>query len=350
MTHRENILRTVRFEKPERIPVSFGIGGACWETYPQDALKDLMANHPLLFPNFQKSDAKVVPTHAPWRQADRLHTDSWGCVWQTAQNGITGTVIEHALPAWQALSSYVPPSPDEHDGWGRIGWEDIRERVERQKTAGRLAAGKLRHGHTFMTLMYIRGYQNLLFDMVDARPEIAQLIEMVEQFNLGLVQRYLELGVEWMGYPEDLGMQQGPMLSPDHFKAYIKPTYKRLVAPAKEAGCVIHMHSDGDIRELCEDLLDVGMDVINLQDLVNGIGWMKANLKGRVCVELDLDRQNITRFGTPDQIDRHVREAVKTLGSPEGGLMLKHGLYPGVPLENVAALMTAMETYSTYYS
>ncbi|MFP4027746.1 MAG: uroporphyrinogen decarboxylase family protein [Candidatus Brocadiia bacterium] len=140
--------------------------------------------------------------------------------------------------------------------------------------------------------------ENLLFDMVE-HPRLLELIEMVEHFNLGLVQRYVDAGVEWVGYPEDLGMQKGPMLSPDQFRKYIKPTYRRLIAPAKEAGCVIHMHSDGDIRELCEDIIDVGVEVINLQDLVNGIDWMEENLKGRVCIDLDIDRQKIVRFGPP---------------------------------------------------
>ncbi|MBS3764661.1 MAG: hypothetical protein KGZ25_15285, partial [Planctomycetes bacterium] len=159
-------------------------------------------------------------------------------------------------------------------GWGPIDWDKIRENLKNARENNRLARGGLRHGHTFLTLLYLRGYENLLFDMVDQHPRLSELVELVETFNLGLVQRYVDAGVEWMGYPEDLGMQKGPMLSPDQFRKYIKPTYRRLVAPAKEAGCVIHMHSDGDIRELCEDIIDVGVEVINLQDLVNGIDWM----------------------------------------------------------------------------
>ena len=61
------------------------------------------------------------------------------------------------------------------------------------------------------------------------------------------------------------------------------------MAPARRAGCVVHMHSDGDIRELVDDLLEVGIDVINLQDLVNGIQWIEAHLKGRVCIDLDIE-------------------------------------------------------------
>jgi hypothetical protein len=350
MNLRENTLRAARFESPERIPADFVVGPHCWVAYPRDALQELMAGHPLLFPNFEKSSETSVPAYAPWRRAGQPYTDSWGCVWETAENGITGAVVKHPLADWSAFDAYSPPSPHEQDGWGPIDWDRKRARIAVARQEGRLAMGELRHGHTFLTLTYLRGYENFIFDMCDDPPQLGELIAMVEAFNRGLVRRYVEAGVEWMGYPEDLGMQRGPMLSPDQFRRYIKPSYQRLIAPAREAGCVIHMHSDGDIRELADDLLDIGIDVLNLQDVVNGIDWTAANLKGRACIDLDIDRQSITRFGTPQQIDDHIRRAVVMLGSKEGGLMLKYGLYRGVPLENAKAVMDAMEKYSLHFS
>jgi uroporphyrinogen decarboxylase len=65
---------------------------------------------------------------------------------------------------------------------------------------------------------------------------------------------------------------------------------------------------------------------------------------------LDIDRQQVTRFGTPEAIDEFILNEVKTLGSKRGGLMMIYGLYPGVPLENAKALMDAMQKYSTYFS
>jgi uroporphyrinogen decarboxylase len=140
------------------------------------------------------------------------------------------------------------------------------------------------------------------------------------------------------------------MLSPEYFRKYIKPIYEHLMAPARRAGCLVHIHCDGDIRKLVNDLAAGGVDALNLQDLVNGVDWIAANLKGRLCIDLDIDRQQITRFGTPEQIDELIRREVQTLGSAEGGLMMIYGLYPGVPLENVRAIADAMEQYATFYS
>lgn len=349
MNARVNILRAARFEKPDRIPASFGISSGCWDHYPQAALQDLMADHPLLFPGFERSDEEVRPEYAPFRRAEAPYVDSWGCIWKTKVNGITGAVVEHPLADWAAFASFVGPSPEKHDGWGPIDWDDTRRGISAAIEEGRLASGGLRHGHTFLTLSYMRGYENLILDMMDTEPELSRLISMVEEFNLGLVHRFVEAGVEWMGYPEDLGMQQGPMLGPEQFRHYIKPIYRRLMAPAQDAGCVIHMHSDGDVRELCEDLVQIGVDVLNLQDLVNGIDWIATHLKGRVCIDLDIDRQRITRFGTPEEIGDHIGGAVDKLGSRSGGLMLTYGLYPGVPLENIEAVMDAMEKHSQHF-
>lgn len=110
--------------------------------------------------------------------------------------------------------------------------------------------------------------------MTDEEPRLFRLIESVESFNLYIVKKYIDLGADIITYAEDLGMQVGPMLSPEHFRTYIKPTYQRLMEPARAAGKIVHMHSDGDIRLLAEELIEGGVDIINLQDMVNGIDWI----------------------------------------------------------------------------
>jgi uroporphyrinogen-III decarboxylase len=140
------------------------------------------------------------------------------------------------------------------------------------------------------------------------------------------------------------------MISPALFREYIQPVYQRLMEPARRTGCIVHMHSDGDIRALADMLVEGGVQVINLQDLVNGIDWIASQYAGRVCIDLDVDRQAVTRFGSPAEIDALIRREVETLGRAEGGLMMVYGLYPGVPLPNVRALMDAMTRYAGYYA
>lgn len=349
MNQRENLLRTVRFETPETIPMTFHINPACWQHYPQEALQELMAAHPLLFPGFRPTSQKIIPQFSAVQRKDQPYTDPWGCVWHTSEDGITGTVTEHPLADWANLERYTPPDPEHTDGLTSIDWDTVAAQIQHKKQCGELLQAGLRHGHTFLQLCDMRGYQNLLMDMADEEPRLETLLHMLEEFNLALVKKYLQIGAEWLSYPEDLGMQRGPMLSPRHFRRYIQPSYRRLMRPALEADCIVHMHSDGDIRLLIDDMLESGVQVVNLQDLVNGIAWIARRFAGKICIELDVDRQEITFGGSPAEIDALIRAEVSQLSRKEGGLMLIYGLYPGVPLANVRALMDAMERYSTYY-
>lgn len=349
MNRRENVLRAIRFERPEHIPMVFHINAACWHHYPSDALQDLMEEHSLLFPDY-KRQKEIKPSYAPNQLKEQPFTDPWGCVWQTADDGITGSVHAHPLQDWTGFDRYAAPDPNTTDGTYPVDWQKVRARVMRQKKNDDLVCGSLAHGHSFLRLQDIRGYENLLLDMLDGEPCLSRLIEMVEEFNYRYVMTWMELEPDIMSYPEDLGMQVGPMLSRDLFCRYIKPVYRRLMKPARDRGCIVHMHSDGDIRALVDDLIEGGVEIINLQDLVNGIDWIAGKFAGRICVELDIDRQRVTARGTPRQIDDLILEEVRKLGSKQGGLMMIYGLYPGVPLTNAKALMDAMEKYARYYA
>ena len=72
------------------------------------------------------------------------------------------------------------------------------------------------------------------------------------------------------------------MLPPAYFLKYIKPSYQRLMKPALDKGIIVHMHSDGDIKALADDLIDSGVQIINLQDLVNGIDWISNRYRGKI--------------------------------------------------------------------
>ncbi len=345
----ENYLKTVRFEFPDHIPMSFHINDACWKNYDPQTLLDLCEAHPLLFPDFQRPTSPIPQTYRNVARRDEPYTDDFGCVWSTTEDGITGTVTGHPLADWNRYADYAFPDPARCTGIGPIDWIEKERTLRLTREAGGLAFGALRHGHTFLQLCDLRAYENLMFDFADDRPEIHRLISDLEDFNAGIVSRYLEIGVDVMGYAEDLGMQRGPMVSPEHFRRFIQPSYRRLMKPARDRGTLVHMHSDGDLHDLIDDIVDGGVDILNLQDLVNGLDWIGRRFAGRTCIELDIDRQSVTALGTPLEIDQLIRSEVETLGSRQGGLMMIYGLYPGVPLENVEALMNAMERYSGYW-
>jgi hypothetical protein len=88
--------------------------------------------------------------------------------------------------------------------------------------------------------------------------------------------------------------------------------------------------------------------VVNPQVRANGIDNLADVCKGKVCIDLDLDRQMFP-FCEPADIDEHVHEVVDKLGSPEGGLWMMAECAPDVPLENIEAICNALEKYRSYY-
>ena len=343
---RDNLLRSIRFEKPDYIPMTFHINAACWNHYDQNALLDLMEDHPFLFPDFQRPAVPMEIEYDDVARAGQPYVDDFGCKWETVMDGIVGSVHQHPLADMSRYGSYQFPDPEKSTGLRAVDWAAFEAEIASQKARGEMTYGDLRHGHTFQQLCDIRGYVDTLMDLSEEEEDTLDLLDRLGEFNLAQIRHFLKADVDMIRIPEDLGMQNGPMISPAMFREYIKPIYQKMLAPVRQAGKIIHMHSDGDIRTLVDDIIEGGVDVINLQDRVNGVDWIGKKFRGKTCVDLDIDRQKITPFGTPAEIDAYIRYCVETVGCKDGGLMMIYGLYPGVPLENVKALMDAMTKYA----
>ena len=348
---RENTLCAILFQTPEYIPVTYKINPSYYFANDVEAVLDFQERHPLLFPDFVRVEGETFLKNLrnslhPVMRKDQPFVDDFGCTWETSMEGMTGLVTRHPLEDLDDFASYRFPDPETRMGIGAIHWDAVRSDVAAAKARGELTVGKLRHGHTFLQLCDICGYENFLYAMMDEEPVLEQLLQGVETFNCAQIQNYLAADVDLIKIPEDLGMQVGPMIPPELFRRYIKPSYQRMMKLVRDAGKIVHMHSDGDIRTLAHDIIEGGCQVLNLQDLVNGIDWIAENLKGKVCIELDVDRQKVTFDGTPQEIDDLIREEVEKLSAPEGGLMMIYGLYPGTSLENAEAVADALEKYA----
>lgn len=176
-----------------------------------------------------------------------------------------------------------------------------------------------------------------------------ELIEIVAETNRRLIERWVELGVDIIVIGDDMGIQTRLTISPKAFRELIIPAYARMLAPARAAGVHVYLHSDGHILEVAEDLVRAGVTILNLQDRVNGIDNIAKTCTGKVCIDLDIDRQGLLPFGSPKDIENHVREVVIKLGSKNGGLMLKGEGNLDVPLANIEALCQAMEKHQFYH-
>jgi len=148
-------------------------------------------------------------------------------------------------------------------------------------------------------------------------------------------------------FGDDNGMQDSLPISPRTWRKYIKPAYKAIYDVVHEAGRMVYMHTDGCIWEVIGDMKEAGVNILNPQIRANGLGHLVDTCRGKICINLDLDRQMFP-FATPGQIREHVRECVEAMYMPEGGLMLTAECAADVPLENIEAICQALEEMRDY--
>jgi uroporphyrinogen decarboxylase len=314
-------MKAIKRAYPERIPVSVAILPAAWMKH-REALDGIVRRHPLIFGTQDKPrdyDAIGSNTYVAGE-----HVDVWGCVWSNVKTGMEAIVTGHPAPRREDVHSLVIPEKDDN----------------------------MPHGFMYLRLGDIRGFEEIMVDFAEEPPELQMLIDKVLTYNLRQVQKKLAAIKEpgrIIYFGDDLGMQHSLPMSPEKWRRYLKPCFEQLYAPLKAAGHYVYMHTDGHILEIIPDLVECGVDVVNPQVGANGLAGLAEVCKGKVCVDLDLDRQQFP-FWKPGDIDRHVREAVETLGDPVGGLWLKAEIGDDVPLENVEAICAALEKYSLYFS
>ncbi len=211
--------------------------------------------------------------------------------------------------------------------------------------------GRLPHGFMYLRLLDLCGFENAMIWFAEEGETIRTLIDKVLEYNLYQVAAILPRMGELVTFGDDLGMQKGLAIGAERWRKYMKPCFRKLYGLIKtyKPSQLIYMHTDGCIWEIMPDLVECGVDMINPQFRANGL----ANLK-RVCrdeqiipINLDLDRQ-LFPVATRSQIFSHVAEAVETLWLPEGALGLNVELNYEIPLDNMAAVLDAVEQYRHY--
>ncbi len=314
----ENYFRAVEFGTPAWLPVGVSLMPATWRKY-REALEDVVVRHPRLFGEYEKGSKDFDEVDGLYRPGEI--TDEWGCVWRNIEPGLDSLCILHPLEDWAAFERYAPPKPD---------------------------ADGLPHGFMYMKLYYLRGFENFMMDLLDEPPQLQQLIDMVLDYNLAVVRKMVTKQRRIYHFGDDLGMQDRLAMGAALWRRYMKPCFAQIYGLCRQTGGHVYMHTDGHILPIIGDLIACGVTVLNPQIRANGLDGLVAECKGKVCVNLDLDRQ-LFPFCTPGDIREHVREAVMRLGSKEGGLMLSAECEPDVPLENIEAICQTLEDHMGFF-
>jgi len=109
----------------------------------------------------------------------------------------------------------------------------------------------------------------------------------------------------------------------------------------------VFFHTDGDVFDLIDDFIEIGVDILNPIQTAAGKMANLAELKNRYGKNLvfcgAIDTQRVLPYGTPEQVRQETRRVIDIL-SPSGGYMLAsvHTIMDEVPPENVLAMVDAV--------
>lgn len=268
MTKRENLLALLRREPYEEVPVDFSLcpdlvgifkektgGQTDYQEYfgmPWRGVADIRLDyHPEDYRKFYPGGLKEGAT-----------IDIWGVAHEPGSEAAKHmTYMRNPMREMEDLEEIQAyPFPDFSKGDA----SHQKRQVEKIHARGLAANGSMQCT-IWETAWYIRGMENLMVDM-SCEPEIATWIfDKVTEQALIRTKSFARAGVDIIYLGDDIGMQNGPMMSRTMYQTWIKPRLKKVVDAIREINpdIIIFYHSCGTVTEFIPDLIECGIDVLN---------------------------------------------------------------------------------------
>ncbi len=310
MNAKENTLEAVRFGHPHYVPRT---NEPIWHSFQLEG-------------NFRRET---------W-------TDGWGVHWVVGLDGTVPFPRGNPLPSLDRLADYQMPDPDAlvlTDGMA-----DALKSVDRSE---RLVIGNLNY-LLFERAWAIMGMENFLTALVTHPNQVRAFCHGIAAYARRVFDRYLDLGVDAVGFSEDLGTQRALVLSPAMFREFILPEYTFCFENVLAAGKLINFHSCGCVDSIAADLAGIGVSILNpVQGRANDLARLKSTTRGRMALCGAIDTAILAR-GTAAQVRAEVARVMNIL-KPGGGYVCgPDQAIPGIPEENLAALWETAETEGRY--
>ena len=345
MNSKERVLAAAALELPDRLPMDFHGNPGVLERLAGDlgahTHRELLERLHSDIVDLRGTVDPVYRGPVPFsRQLSPAVRESfWGWRQETSQTdwGTEETYVDFPLASAttvEDLERHRWPDPDWFD------FEGFGERLDPWKDFAVMATGVSVWQHP----SFLRGMENLLVDFV-AEPEMADFIlDRFTDFYIGFFDRMLTAAggrIDILRQADDLGTQRALLFSPGMFRRYIKPRIARFADLAHSHGARFMFHSCGAILPLIEDLIEVGVDILDpLQALAEGMdpAVLKQSFGSRICLHGGIDTQYLLPKGNPDEVRNEVRRRADILGEGGGYIMAPcHVLQPDVPTANILA-------------
>ena len=330
MTRREVIKLVLEAKRPPYVPWNIGLTQEAREKlrqhFGQSDLEDALQNHFLRL----GSDIGFFTD-----LGDDCVQDVFGVVWDRSIDKDIGSPKNCVLPK-PTLKGYSFPDPLDPRFFA-----DIPGRIEKS-------------GHHFRVFQIgfslwerawtLRGWENLMMDFYDHPGFVNDLLNTIADYNVAQVKEALNYDIDAVYFGDDWGMQRGLQMGSVMWHRFIYPVLKRMYGVVREASRYVMIHSCGDVDELFDDLIEIGVNCFNpFQPEVMDVTSLMQQYRGRLAFHGGLSTQRTLPYGSSDDVRRET-EYLLELGR-DGGYVFApaHDVEGDVPLENMLAFVETVQ-------
>ena len=335
MNSKQRVLTTIDIKEPDRVPIFV-------ELVPELEQKlyekyKFKGNELLTFLGNDIVNC-AIGVAASWGKIyrDDNEVDEWGIGWKSVKHihGTYAEIIYKPLEkaSFEDLKNYKIPDP-EHD-------ERYSDVIRLKEKFGDLYAVMVDLSCTIFELSwYLRGMDNLMMDMLTNKKFVNFLMDKILEFYIPAAKKIAKINVDIIWIGDDVGMQTGMIISPDLFREFLKERYKLLIDEIKRTNnnVKVAFHSDGYITPIINDLIEVGVDILNpIQPKCMNPSDIKERFGKDLCFMGTIDEQETLPFGTINDLEKEILERITKVGY-NGGLILgpTHNIQNDTSIEKV---------------
>jgi uroporphyrinogen decarboxylase len=287
-------------------------------------------------PQFDESIAVVGDL---LRERTEAGLDDWGVGWKVKNNRSSSFPVHHPITS--------PDIVDEHP-FPEVSGSSFSSAIE---TAGKVDRREIAifgsNGWGLFERAWLLLGMTRFFRWTIRHPDaLRSLISRIAEVKLALTEGLVDqVGVDIVGYGDDWGMEAGMLIPLRTWRDLIKPWQRRLYRAAKAGGARVYQHSDGKVEEVIPDLVEIGIDILNIQRECNDWPSILSEHGRSVCLWGGVSARTLD-LGGEDEIENEVREACR-LGR-DGGVVMAQGHSLKYSEEKIEVMRRAWDRWGRY--